>query len=60
MKEFKPTEDAEQFITWLKSDRDNVSLIMSKINEKEKLTEKNEEFLERKYTEYYNSCPEVS
>jgi len=60
MEKFNPTQDSEEFISWLKSERDNISIIMSKINEKEKLTENNEEFLERKFTEYYNSCPEVS
>jgi len=53
-------QEAEGFISWLKSERDNISIIMSKINEKEKLTEKNEEFLERQYFNFYNCCPEVS
>ena len=58
MKGFNAQEDTEGFITWLKSERDNISIILSKINEKEKLTEKNEEFLERQYFYYFNSAPE--
>jgi len=60
MKDFDKLQDAEDFISWLKSTRDNISIIMSKINEKEKLSEHNEEFLEQMYLYFYDAAPELS
>jgi len=59
MGKFNALQDTEDFISWLKSQRDNISIIMSKINEKEKLSEHNEEFLEQQYFSYYDAAPEV-
>ena len=59
MGKFNALQDAEDFISWLKSQRDNISIILSKMNEKEKLSEHNEEFLEQQYFSYYDAAPEV-
>jgi len=59
MGKFNALQDAEDFISWLKSQRDNISIILSKMNEKEKLSEHNEEFLKQQYFSYYDAAPEV-
>jgi hypothetical protein len=60
MEKFNAQQDAENYISWLKNIRDNISIVMSKINEKEKLSEHNEEFLEMMFPYYYDAAPEAS